>query len=326
MPRVQRSLSAKDLYQRYREAPSQQEEIQAQNAAGISAPPPPSPPPPIPRDFETLRHRYRPISPQPVRQPLSPRLPDPPIFTGTNSVPFDDWKMRIQDKLTHNGDHFLTDAFKIAYVVARLGGEASHHVSTRRRYRSYSTTDVLLDHLSNIYEVPLSIIRQTHQRTYRKMSQGSQPFLKFYGDFMICAEHESNFKDTNDIVRDLQQKSELRLCDALTMCGKNWTIPQLKENIMRKQLNYQEFAEELAEKKAKRFAEQYAKAKAEADAKKGKYSIVARPNVSDSEGLDIDEAYERGCENWANAQKYGKYSRSDMDIDEAFELSCQGYL
>ena len=95
---------------------------------------------------------------------------------------------------------------------------------------------------------------------------------------------------------------------------------------MRKQLDYQQFAEGLAEKKAKRFAEQYAKAKAEADAKKGKYSIVTRPNVSDNEGLDIDEAYERGCENWANAQKYGKYSRSDMDIDEAFELSCQGYL
>ncbi|KAF6234850.1 hypothetical protein HO173_007070 [Letharia columbiana] len=270
MPRVQRSLSAEDLYHRYREissqpeetrsqnppgipasSPSQEipglrEETQGQNSAGISALPPPSPPPPKPRDFQALRAN-RPISPQPVRQPLSPRLPDPPIFTGTNSVPFDDWKMRIQDKLTHNGDHFLTDAFKIAYVVARLEGKASHHMSTRRRYRSYPITDVLLDHLSNIYEVPLSIIRQTHQ-------QG------------------------------------------------------------------------LVEKKAKRFAEQYAKAKAEADAKKGKYSIVTRPNVSDNEDLDIDEAYERGCENWANAQKYGKYSRSDMDIDEAFELSCQGYL
>ena len=255
MPRVQRSLSAEDLYQRYRETSSgqnppgipassppqeilgQQEEIQGQNWAGISAFPPPAPPPPIPRDFEALRpNRYRQISPQPqpVRQPLSPRLPDPPVFTGTNSVPFDDWKMRIQDKLTHNGDHFLTDAFKIAYVVARLGGEASHHVSIRRRYRSYPTTDALLNHLSNIYEVPLSIIRQTHQRTYSRMSQGSQPFLKFYGDFMIYVEYESNFKDTNDIIRDLREKSELRLCDAFTIYERDWTIPQLKEYIIRK--------------------------------------------------------------------------------------------
>ena len=120
MPRVQRSLSAKNLYQRYhrtsshlgemqsgeiqgqnspgisapppsQEIPGQQGETQAQNSPGISTPPP-SPPPPIPRDFETLRaNRYRPISPQQtVRQPLSPRLPDPPIFTGTNSIPFDD--------------------------------------------------------------------------------------------------------------------------------------------------------------------------------------------------------------------------------------------
>ncbi|KAF6232250.1 hypothetical protein HO173_009633 [Letharia columbiana] len=99
MPRVQRSLSAEDLYQRFHtkqeEIPGQQQETQGQNSPGISVPPP-SPPPPTPRDFEALRtHRHRPISPQPVRQPLSPRLPDPPVFTGTNSIPFDDWKMRI---------------------------------------------------------------------------------------------------------------------------------------------------------------------------------------------------------------------------------------
>ncbi|KAF6240666.1 hypothetical protein HO173_001338 [Letharia columbiana] len=137
MPRVQRSLSAEDLYQRYHRTPTgisapppspfhtNQEETQGQNSPGISAPPP-SPPPPTPRDFEALRaYRHRLISPQPVRQPLSPRLPDPPVFTGTNSISFDDWKMRIQDKLTHNSDYFLTNTFKITYVIARLKGKAS---------------------------------------------------------------------------------------------------------------------------------------------------------------------------------------------------------
>ena len=162
MPRMQRSLSAEDLYQRFHtnqeEISRQQGETQGQSSPAISVPPP-SPPPPIPRDFEALRHRYRPISPQPVRQPLSPRLPDPPVFTDTNSVPFNDWKMRIQDKLTHNGDHFLTDTFKITYVIARLREKINHHISIRRRYRLYPTTDVLLDYLSNIYEVLLFIIR-----------------------------------------------------------------------------------------------------------------------------------------------------------------------
>ena len=175
MPRVQRSLSTEDLYQRYHKTPpsisapppspfhTNQEETQSQNSPGISAPPP-SPPPPTPQDFKALRaHRHRPISPQPIRQPLSSRLPDPPIFTGTNSIPFDNWKMRIQDKLTHNDNHFPTDTFKITYIIARLREEASQHISARRRHSSYSSINNLLDHLSNVYEIPLSIIKDIYR-------------------------------------------------------------------------------------------------------------------------------------------------------------------
>ncbi|KAF6238976.1 hypothetical protein HO173_002848 [Letharia columbiana] len=313
------------------EIPGQQQETQGQNSPGISVPPP-SPPPPTPRDFEALRaNRHRPISPQsvrqPLRQPLSPRLPDPPVFTGTNSISFDDWKMRIRDKLTHNGDHFPTDAFKIAYVVARLGGEASQHVSTRRRYRSYSTVDDLLDHLSNVYEVPLSVLKSTFEHAYDKISQGSQPFLKFYGDLIKYAEH--NFKNdslrNDSLINDIRKKSELRLCDSINLLARDWTVSELKERIMRMQLQYQQSAEEFAEKKAQRFAEQYAKAKAEADAKKGKYSIMTRPTFN-TEGLSLAEAEDLADENWAYAQKHGKYFEPGMDFDEAYELSCQGFL
>ncbi|KAF6231639.1 hypothetical protein HO173_010171 [Letharia columbiana] len=116
MPRVQRSLSAEDLYQRYRgtssqpgenqaqepetqgqnppgipalpsqEIPGQQEETQAQNSAGISAFPPPSPPPPIPRDFEALRanrHRHRSIR---HSQPTANQTATQPEATGSTCL------------------------------------------------------------------------------------------------------------------------------------------------------------------------------------------------------------------------------------------------
>ena len=66
--------------------------------------------------------------------------------------------MRIQDKLDHNDDHYPLELFKIAYIIVRLERETSQHVSIRRRYRSYSTVNELLDHLIDLYEVSLFII------------------------------------------------------------------------------------------------------------------------------------------------------------------------
>ncbi|KAF6239744.1 hypothetical protein HO173_002290 [Letharia columbiana] len=107
--------------------------------------------------------------------------------------------------------------------------------------------------------------------------------------------------------------------------ARDWTAPQSKERIMKMQLQYQQSAEGFIEKKAERFAEQYAKAKAEADAKKGKYSIMTRPTFN-TQGLSLTETEDLTDENWAYAQKHGKYSEPDMDFDEAYELSCQGFL
>ncbi len=111
---------------------------------------------------------------------------------------------------------------------------------------------------------------------------------------------------------------------------------RLRKWIMGTQLHYQQFVEDLAEKKAARFAEQYAKAKAQADTKRGKYSIIARPNPAcqedsdDDEVLDIYEAdvraWDRAMTNWTHAQKHGKLSTAGLDLEEALELSKQGYL
>ena len=67
--------------------------------------------------------------------------------------------MRILNKLNHNNNHYPLELFKIAYIITRLERETSQHVSIRRRYRSYSTVNELLDHLVDLYEVSLFIIK-----------------------------------------------------------------------------------------------------------------------------------------------------------------------
>ena len=133
--RTQRSLSAEDLSRRY-----------------LSTPPSP------PRDLKALRSRDVSASPR-SRIFLSIKLPDPPVFNGINKhIPFDNWKMRIQDKLTYNGDHFLTESFKIIYVITRLDRDAAKYTSLRRRQRSYSSISDLLNYLSDSYKRSLNMI------------------------------------------------------------------------------------------------------------------------------------------------------------------------
>ena len=190
--------------------------------------------------------------------------------------------MRIRDKLTHNGDHFPTDAFKIAYVVARLGGEASQHVSARRRHSSYSSVNNLLDHLSNVYEMPLSITKDVHREAYRTIKrQCNQPFLEFYGQFLKYSEYELRRLVDGDeyMMFELISKSGFSKKDRDRAYGGNWTWPRLKAYLIQLDLYNQEEAQELADKKSKVFAKQYIKARLE-DAMKprGKYAIIPRPD------------------------------------------------
>ena len=152
MPRVQRSLSAEDLYQRYRHTKQENQlENKSPNSQAQGQDPPDIPAPP--RDFRAFR-AYRSASPfrqsnnSPSRPILSPRLPDPPIFNGTDRSKFEDWKLRILDKLNLNKDHYLTNAFQINYVISRLGGRASEYIVPRRRETTvnpYVTTKDILD-------------------------------------------------------------------------------------------------------------------------------------------------------------------------------------
>ncbi|CAD6582495.1 MAG: hypothetical protein ASARMPREDX12_000958 [Alectoria sarmentosa] len=183
-----------------------------------------SPPPPL-RDLEALRtHRsptriHRPPaslssrSEQPLRPILSPKLPDPPVFNGTDKSKFEDWKLRIQDKLSLNKDHYPTDAFQVNYVISRLNEKASEHTMHRRRNATtnpYLSIKNVLNQLSDLYETPLHLLQEANAHVCEGLKQGvEQPFPKFYTEFMRYAANDQSQK--RQLIRCLKDNIIKRL-------------------------------------------------------------------------------------------------------------------
>ena len=278
MPRAQRSLSAEDLYHRYQNQP-QQRENPAENSHSPSS---------QSRDLRALRRQR---SPSPPRQAprLSPRLPDPPVFNGSDRSKFEDWKLRIENKLSLNGDHYPTEAFKIEYVISRLGGKATEHTVPRRRKlttKPYVSVNDLFHHLSDLYETPLQIQEDASGYICDDLKQGvEQPFPDFYAEFMRHAGQLSDSVSSRHLARCLQSGLNKRLTNACQMTGKYWTntsLSDLKKYLTGVDYLQRNTAEQEAKDKAKKFARQYALAKQEAESKPpGKYAILARPNLDE---------------------------------------------
>ena len=230
MPHVQRSLSIEDLRQQFQHR--EQDDSQGQDSPRL---PPTSPP--LPRDFEALRaHGQRvkreqggsqaqespesPPSPPPLppfghsrslsppfqRPFLSPRFPDPPIFNGSGTgILFEDWKLRIQDKLVINKDHYPSEHSQIAYIITRLGGKAIEHTLRKRRTNSYHSTAQLLSQLSDIYEIPSEVVETIDREAFSVLEQGDRPFSEFYSDFMKHSP-EHSLSDERQMIFNLYDK------------------------------------------------------------------------------------------------------------------------
>ena len=293
MPRPQRSLSADDLLQRFRD----QREKLGQNSPAISAPP--SRPPAVPPDLDPLRPQSPYSADRLVNQAtrLSTKLPDPPVFSGTNShVLFDDWKIRIQDKLTHNGDHYPSESFKVAYVTSRLSGEASKHISLKRRQRSNHTCKEILDLLSDLYETPLSVIYKENHHALHHLKQGTnQSFPKFYAEWMRYSERGYAAVDEELQVWDLEDrlKEELRKPFASVGCHKPRTVSDSKAYLTKLDQSQRMAAERLAQEKAQAFATQYARAKAEAKRSRSSQQIKILSRSDSGYESGEDPAYWR---------------------------------
>jgi hypothetical protein len=112
----------------------------------------------------------------------STKIPDPPILTDGKEPKFEDWLLRIKDKLAANEDHYPTAALLLAYVKSRCGGRAAEHLITRSRdeaLNKYTDAIDVLDHLKAIYQDVNRAIqaKAKFRRLYMKTADKFQDFL-----------------------------------------------------------------------------------------------------------------------------------------------------
>ncbi|KAI9037663.1 uncharacterized protein KD926_000079, partial [Aspergillus affinis] len=123
----------------------------------------------------------------------SAKMPDPPLLDDGKKVRFDDWQIRIYDKLDANADHFETTKAEMTYVKSRLEGRAAEHIIARSRRNSlnpYKNVEDIMDHLRSIYEDPY---RKTNaQSKLRQLTMKvSDRFTEFISTFtLIVSEAE----------------------------------------------------------------------------------------------------------------------------------------
>ncbi len=147
----------------------------------------------------------------------SVKLPDSPIFTGTDDSIWETWNIKIADKLDANANHYSTEKIRIAYVVSRLEGDADQQTYAKRRVDAsspYQSLSELLKHLKGIYE-DQDLIRKC-RREYVALKQLNKPFSSFYSEFTRIFSF-LNYDDAT-LMNDIQNKINNRLQDALSVC------------------------------------------------------------------------------------------------------------
>ncbi len=77
------------------------------------------------------------------------------IFIDEDESTWNSWRIKIDDKLQTNVDHFNNENICIVYVISRLEDDAAEHIFAQRRHdalHSYILIDELFEHLKEIYD------------------------------------------------------------------------------------------------------------------------------------------------------------------------------
>jgi len=144
------------------------------------------------------------------------------IFTEEDESTWDSWRIKIDDKLQTNVDHFNNENICIVYVISRLEDDAAEHIFTWYQHdalHSYISIDKLFKHLKEIYD-ELNRNQKCHHE-YNVLRQADKSFNVFYFNFMKLF----SYLDYDDctLMNDLQNKINNRLQNALSVCLKNFT-------------------------------------------------------------------------------------------------------
>ncbi len=144
------------------------------------------------------------------------------IFTDEDELTWDSWRVKIDDKLQTNVDHFDNKNICIVYVISRLEDDAAEHIFAWRRHNtshSYILIDELFEHLKEIYN---ELNRnQKCRREYNALRQADKSFNVFYFNFMKLFSYLEY--DDCILMNDLQNKINNHLQNTLSVCSENFT-------------------------------------------------------------------------------------------------------
>ncbi len=144
------------------------------------------------------------------------------IFTDEDELTWNSWRIKIDDKLQTNVDHFDNENICIVYVISRLEDDAAEHIFVQRWHdasHSYILIDELFEHLKEIYD---ELNRNWKcRREYNTLRQADKFFNVFYFNFMKLFSYLEY--DDCILMNDLQNKINNRLQNALSVCSENFT-------------------------------------------------------------------------------------------------------
>ncbi len=144
------------------------------------------------------------------------------VFIDEDESIWNSWRIKMNDKLQTNVDHFNNENICIVYVISRLEDDAAEHIFAWRQHdalHSYISINELFEHLKEIYDELNRNWKCRHE--YNALRQTDKSFNVFYFDFMKLF----SYLDYDDctLMNDLQNKINNRLQNALSICSKNFT-------------------------------------------------------------------------------------------------------
>ncbi len=144
------------------------------------------------------------------------------IFINEDESTWDSWRVKINNKLQTNIDHFDNENICIVYVISRSEDDAAEHIFAWRRHdalHSYISIDELFEHLKEIYN-ELNRNWKCH-RKYNTLRQAEKSFNVFYFNFMKLFSYLEY--DDCTLMNNLQNKINNHLQNTLSVCSKNFT-------------------------------------------------------------------------------------------------------
>ncbi len=165
------------------------------------------------------------------------------VFIDEDESTWDSWRIKMNDKLQINVDHFDNENICIVYVIFRLEDDAAKHIFAWRCHdasHSYILIYELFEHLKEIYDDQNK--NQKCRREYNALRQAEKSFNVFYFNFMKLFSYLKY--DDCTLMNDLQNKINNRLQNALSICLKDFiTLHRLKSFLQsvnnRQRVNYQ---------------------------------------------------------------------------------------